>query len=73
MLGGPGLGESAAALDALVAGGADMLELGIPFSDPIADGPVIQAASARALAAWPDVARGDMERAMMSLHTKAGS
>ena len=51
MLGDPGLGESAAALDSLVAGGADMLELGIPFSDPIADGPVIQAASARALAA----------------------
>ena len=42
---------SAAILDALVEGGADMLEVGIPFSDPVADGPVIQAAAARALAA----------------------
>ncbi len=38
------------ALHALVAGGADLLELGIPFSDPEADGPAIQAASERALA-----------------------
>jgi tryptophan synthase alpha chain len=51
MLGDPGLAESAAILDALVEGGADMLEVGIPFSDPIADGPVIQAAADRALAA----------------------
>lgn len=36
-------------LDALVAGGADMVEFGIPFSDPVADGPVIQAAAKRAL------------------------
>ena len=50
MLGDPGLEESAAILDALVQGGADMLEVGIPFSDPIADGPVIQAAADRALA-----------------------
>jgi tryptophan synthase alpha chain len=51
MLGDPGLEESAAILDALVEGGADMLEVGIPFSDPIADGPVIQAAAERAIAA----------------------
>lgn len=51
MLGDPGLQASAAILDALVAGGADMLEVGIPFSDPIADGPVIQAAATRALGA----------------------
>lgn len=37
--------------DALIEGGVDILELGLPFSDPIADGPTIQAASARALAA----------------------
>jgi tryptophan synthase alpha chain len=37
--------------DALIKGGIDILELGIPFSDPIADGPTIQAASTRALAA----------------------
>jgi len=39
------------ALHALVRGGADVLELGIPFSDPEAEGPVIQAASERGLAA----------------------
>lgn len=37
--------------DALIDGGVDILELGIPFSDPIADGPTIQAASLRALKA----------------------
>ncbi len=37
--------------DALIKGGIDVLELGLPFSDPIADGPTIQAASVRALAA----------------------
>jgi tryptophan synthase alpha chain len=51
MLGDPGIAGCEAHLDALVAGGADMIELGIPFSDPIADGPVIQAAALRALKA----------------------
>jgi len=37
--------------EALIKGGVDILELGIPFSDPIADGPTIQAASVRALEA----------------------
>ncbi len=37
-------------MHALVAGGADVVELGVPFSDPMADGPVIQQASERALA-----------------------
>ena len=36
-------------LEALVAGGADIIEIGIPFSDPIADGPVIQVSSQRSL------------------------
>ncbi|MFL6758573.1 tryptophan synthase subunit alpha [Sphingomonas sp.] len=49
MLGDPDLQTSAALLDALVEGGADMIEVGIPFSDPVADGPVIQAAAQRAL------------------------
>ena len=35
--------------EALIRGGVDILELGLPFSDPIADGPTIQAASLRAL------------------------
>jgi len=39
-----------AIMHALVAGGADLLELGVPFSDPMADGPVIQRAAERALA-----------------------
>lgn len=42
---------------ALERGGADILELGVPFSDPIADGPVIQEASERALKAGTTVAR----------------
>ena len=51
MLGDPDLKTSAQLLDAVVEGGADMIEVGIPFSDPVADGPVIQAAACRALAA----------------------
>src|SRR5512133_590718 len=38
-------------VDALVRGGADLIELGVPFSDPVADGPVIQRAGQRAIAA----------------------
>ena len=49
MLGDPDLGSSAALLDTVVEAGADMVEVGIPFSDPVADGPVIQAAAKRAL------------------------
>ena len=40
-----------AILDALVEGGADVIELGMPFTDPMADGPAIQAANLRALGA----------------------
>jgi tryptophan synthase alpha chain len=40
-----------ACMQALVRGGADLIELGVPFSDPMADGPTIQRASERALAA----------------------
>lgn len=49
MLGDPDPATSAALLDEVVAAGADMVEVGIPFSDPVADGPVIQAAAKRAL------------------------
>lgn len=56
MLGDPDLPTSAALLDALVAGGSDMIEVGIPFSDPIADGPIVQAAGRRALASGVTIA-----------------
>ena len=46
-----GDGDTAANLDALVAGGADVIELGMPFTDPMADGPAIQQANIRSLAA----------------------
>ncbi|MBV9528748.1 tryptophan synthase subunit alpha [Sphingomonas sp.] len=51
MLGDPGIETCARLLDTVVEGGADMIEVGFPFSDPVADGPVIQAAGQRALAA----------------------
>jgi tryptophan synthase alpha chain len=56
MLGDPDLQTCARLLDDLVQGGADMIEVGIPFSDPVADGPVIQAAAQRALSAAVRVA-----------------
>src|SRR5881296_1289608 len=49
--GDPDLPRSAAILRALDRAGADVLEVGVPFSDPLADGPVIQRATERALAA----------------------
>ncbi len=47
--GDPDLETTAAAVRAAVANGADLIELGIPFSDPTAEGPVIQGANIRAL------------------------
>ena len=44
-----GDGDTAANLDALVEGGADVIELGMPFTDPMADGPAIQSANLRSL------------------------
>jgi tryptophan synthase alpha chain len=49
MIGDPDLPTSLALMEAAVVCGADALELGIPFSDPVADGPIIQAAAERAL------------------------
>lgn len=68
MLGDPGVAKCESYLDALVAGGADMVELGIPFSDPIADGPVIQAAAVRALSAG--VRTGDCLEMIARLRTR---
>lgn len=49
MAGDPGLSETEQLVLALEQAGADIIELGVPFSDPIADGPVIQQAAERAL------------------------
>src|SRR5438477_12656384 len=51
MGGHPDLETSTACIAAAADAGADLLELGIPFSDPLADGPVIHAAGTQALAA----------------------
>ena len=48
--GDPSLASTVPVMHALVAAGADVLELGVPFSDPMADGPTIQRSSERALA-----------------------
>lgn len=64
-----GDGDTAALLQAIDAAGADVIELGLPFSDPIADGPVLQAAATRAIAAKTTI-RGLL--AMVSrLHLRA--
>ena len=49
--GDPTVARTESILRTLDASGADVLEIGVPFSDPLADGPVIQRASERALAA----------------------
>jgi len=56
MAGFPTLADSLAIGEACVRGGADLLELGVPYSDPLADGPVIHEAGTRALAAGASVA-----------------
>lgn len=68
MLGDPDLRTSARLLEDVVAVGADMVEVGIPFSDPIADGPVIQAAASRALSAGVRV--GDCLELIASLRSR---
>lgn len=55
MAGDGGIQRTLSAMCALVAGGVDIIELGIPFTDPIADGPIIQSAAARALASGTTV------------------
>ena len=60
--GDPDRDTSAAILDALVDANVDMIEFGMPFSDPMADGPAIQAASLRALKAGMTLA-GTLEMA----------
>ena len=57
MAGDPDLTTSLAVLKALAAAGADLIEIGMPFTDPMADGPAIQAAGLRALAAGATLAK----------------
>jgi tryptophan synthase alpha chain len=57
MAGDPDPETSAAVLKALPQAGADVIEIGMPFTDPMADGPAIQAAGLRALRAGQNVAR----------------
>ncbi len=55
--GDPDLAATERLVPALAAAGADVIELGVPFSDPLADGPTIQAAAQRALASGTTVAK----------------
>ena len=55
--GDPGYARSAEILRALDRGGADVIEIGVPFSEPLADGPVIQRATERALAGGMTLAK----------------
>ena len=70
-VGDPSLTATAAILHALVGAGADILELGVPFSDPMADGPVIQRASERALA--QGVSLGDVLRVVRDFRARDGA
>jgi tryptophan synthase alpha chain len=55
--GDPNLSRTAEILVSLAANGADIIEVGVPFSDPLADGPVIQRASERAIASGTTLRR----------------
>src|SRR3546814_4851967 len=69
-VGDPSPAATPAILDALVEGGADVIELGMPFTDPMADGPAIQAANLRSLAAGTTTA-GILAIARSEEHTSA--
>jgi tryptophan synthase alpha chain len=55
--GDPGTDSTVPVMHALVAAGADLIELGVPYSDPVADGPTIQHSSERAIARGVGLAR----------------
>src|SRR5262245_10560497 len=57
MAGDPDAASALAIVKALPAAGADVIELGMPFTDPMADGPAVQAAGVRALAAGATMAK----------------
>lgn len=66
--GDPGKASTVPLMHALVAAGADVIELGVPFSDPMADGPVIQRSSERALK--QGVGLGDVIAMVREFRTK---
>lgn len=69
----PSMAETEAAMEALIAGDADVLELGVPFSDPIADGPVIQAAGQQALAGGVNLSKIlDLAARLRAKHPETG-
>ena len=69
MAGDPDAASAAAIVKALPAAGADVIELGMPFTDPMADGPAIQAAGVRALTAGATMAKTlDLVRAFRQEH-----
>lgn len=68
--GDPDVGTTAALLPQVAAAGADLIEVGFPFSDPIADGPVIQASYTRALNNGIKIA--DLFTAIRSVTSKSG-
>lgn len=68
MAGDPSLAETETLVPALERAGADLIELGVPFSDPIADGPVIQKAAERALRSGTTMRR--ILRTVTSLRTR---
>ena len=68
--GDPSIQETLGLAEAAARGGADFLELGIPFSDPLADGPVIQRAAARALEAGTRVE--DALSCAAEIHRRSG-
>ena len=69
----PSMAEIESAMEALIAGGADVLELGVPFSDPIADGPVIQAAGQQALAGGVNLSKIlDLAARLRAKHPETG-
>ncbi len=69
--GDPDLSRSAEILKALDRAGADVLEVGVPFSDPLADGPVIQRATERAIAAGGSLRASLAMIAKVRPHVKA--
>ncbi|MBC7793139.1 MAG: tryptophan synthase subunit alpha, partial [Clostridia bacterium] len=68
MAGDPTVEATLAIVDALVEEGADVLELGVPYTDPMADGPVIQAAAERGIKNCPSL-RSALE-VVASIHTR---